>query len=56
MVDRAVAQAAQRLWSLLGDLPKPPGHGPGHPALGVPAGVGAGTGDLQRSIPTSAIL
>lgn len=35
-------QAAQRLWGLLlGELQKPPGHGPGHPALGGPAGAGA---------------
>jgi len=27
---------------LLGDLPEPPGRGPGHPALGVPAGSGVG--------------
>ena len=41
--DGALAQAAQRLWGLLlGDLPEPPGRGPGHPALGVPAGAGAG--------------
>jgi len=38
----ALAQAAQRLWGLLlGDLPELPGRGPGHPALGVPAGAGA---------------
>ena len=41
--DGALAQAAQRLWDLLlGDLPELPGCSPGHPALGVPAGVGAG--------------
>ena len=40
--DRAVAQAAQSLWALLGDLQTPAGHGAGHPALGVPAGAGAG--------------
>ena len=41
--DGAVAQAAQRLWTLLlGDLPKPLGHSPGHAALGVPAGAGVG--------------
>ena len=40
--DGALAQAAQRLWGfLLGDLPEPPGRGPGHPALGVCAGAGA---------------
>jgi len=39
----ALAQAAQRLWGLLlGDLPKMPGCGPGHPALGVPDGAGLG--------------
>lgn len=32
--NRALAQTAQRLWSLhLRDHPKPPGYGPGHPAL-----------------------
>jgi len=31
------------LWGLLlGDLPKLPGHDPGHPALGVPAGAAVG--------------
>lgn len=35
----------QRLWNLLlGGLPMPPGLGPGHPALGVPAGAGVGAG------------
>ena len=29
---------------LLGDLQKLPGHGPGHPALGGPAGAGEGPG------------
>lgn len=41
----ALAQVAQRerLRSLLpGDLQKPPGHRPGHPAQGVPAGAEAG--------------
>ena len=38
-----LAQVAQRLWDLyLGDFPKPPGHDPGHLALGVPAGAGVG--------------
>ena len=37
----ALAQAAQRLWVLLrGDLQRPPGCGPGHPALGSPTGAG----------------
>ena len=41
--DRALAQAVQRLCSLfLEDLQKLPGCGPGHPALGVPAGAGVG--------------
>lgn len=45
---RAPAQAAQRLWSLLlGDLQKPPGHGPGPAAPGVSAGAEAGP-DGQR--------
>jgi len=40
----ALAQAAQRLWGLLpAALQKPPGRGPGHPALGGAAGAGAGT-------------
>ena len=43
VADGTVAQAAQRLWRfLLGDLQRPPGHGPGHPALGVPVAAGAG--------------
>lgn len=37
------------LWSpLLGDLQKLPGHRPGHPALGGPAGAGVGP-DAPRS-------
>jgi len=33
----------ERLWGLLlGDLQTPPGHGPGHPALGVHAWTGVG--------------
>ena len=41
--ERAAAQAVQRLWGvLLGDLQQPPRHGPGHPALGGPAGARAG--------------
>ena len=41
---RALAQVAQRLWGLLlrDDVQKPPGHGPGPPALGVPAGAEVG--------------
>jgi len=55
--DGALAQATQRLWSLLlGDLPKLLGHGSGHPALGVPAGAEVGQDGLQRSLPTSTIL
>lgn len=50
----ALTQAAQKLWGLLlRDLPKVPGHGCGHPALGAPAGTG---GRTQRSLPASAIL
>lgn len=37
----ALAQAAQRLLGLLGDLQKP-FHGPGHPTLGGSAGAGLG--------------
>ena len=52
----ALAQVAQRLWGLLpGDVQKPPGHGPGSPALGVPAGAEVG----QRGtdvLPTSTVL
>jgi len=33
----------ERLWGLLlGDLQKSPERGPGHPAVGVPAGAGVG--------------
>jgi len=41
---RALAQVAQRLWGLLlrDDVQKLPGHGPGPPALGVPAGAEVG--------------
>ncbi|KAK4832418.1 LOW QUALITY PROTEIN: hypothetical protein QYF61_023097, partial [Mycteria americana] len=48
--------------SLLGDIKITPGHGPGQPALGAPAlgapalDKGVGQGDLQRSLPTSAIV
>lgn len=39
----ALARVAQRLWILLlGDLQKPLGHGPEHPALCGPAGTGIG--------------
>lgn len=41
---------------LLGDLPEPTGCGPGHPALVILAGAGAGPGDLQRFLPTSVSL
>jgi len=52
----ALAQVAQRLWGLLlGDLQKPPGHGPLPPALGVPAGAEVGQ-MVQRALPSSAIL
>ena len=38
--DGTLAQAAQRLWGLLHeDLREVSGRGPGHPALGVPAGA-----------------
>lgn len=38
-----LAQVAQRLWTLLlGDLQKPPGHGPEHPALDDQDGGGVG--------------
>lgn len=38
-----MAQAAQWQWSLLlGDLWKPPGGGPAHPAVSVPAWAGVG--------------
>ena len=44
----ALAQAAQRLWGLLlGDLQEPSGHGPGCPALGIPAGVVVGQMDPE---------
>lgn len=46
----ALAQAAQRLWSLLlGDVRHPSGHGPGQPALGVPAS--AFRGPCQHGAP-----
>ena len=49
--DEAPAQVAQRLRSLLlRDHPKPPGCGPGHLALGVPAGAGAEQDGIQRSL------
>lgn len=54
--DVPLAQAAKRLWNLLGDLPEPNGCGPGHPALVILAGAGAGPGDLQRFLPTSVSL
>ena len=39
MGEGALAQGAQRLWGLLlGNMPKLPGRGPVHPALGTPAG------------------
>ena len=48
-----------RLWrylDLFGDLQKPPGRGPGQPALGVPAWPGVGAAGLQRALPASALL
>lgn len=51
------AWGKERRWHLiLGDLQKPPGGGPGHPAMGGPTGAGAGTNDIPRSLPASAIL
>lgn len=39
----SLIQVAQRLWELFsGDLQKLPDHGPGPPALSVPAGPGEG--------------
>lgn len=46
MGDGALAQPVQRLWNLLGDLQKLSGHGPGHLALGCPAGA---RGELEGS-------
>jgi len=43
--DGALAQAAQQLWGLLGDLQQPPGHGAMCPALGVPVELGLGQRD-----------
>lgn len=58
MDDWVLAQAAQRdpVVSHLGDLQKSPGHGPGQPAFGVPAGAGVGADDFQRPLPNSAVL
>jgi len=45
---------------LLGDLPEPPGCGPGHPALGVPAGSGVGAegprGPCQPQLSCASII
>lgn len=50
-----MAQVAQRLWSfLLGDVQKPPGCGPGHPALGGP--LEQGLEQMDPEMPTSTIL
>ena len=55
--DRAVAQAAQKLWSLLhGDLQQLPGCGLGHPALGGHYWSRSWTRWTQRALPISAIL
>lgn len=41
------AWGKERRWHLiLGDLQKPPGGGPGHPAMGGPTRAGAGTNDI----------
>jgi len=45
----------QRLWGLLGDLQKPPGHGAGHLAWGVPHEQGVGCIDPKLLL-TSAVL
>lgn len=55
--DGVVAQAAQKLWNLvLGDVQKPCGRGPGHPAMGVPAWAGVGPEDAKKSLSSSTIL
>ena len=47
----------QNLWNLLlKDLPEPPGCGPVHSDLSVPAGAGIGQNALKRALPISAIL
>lgn len=46
----------ERLWSLLGNIQKPSGWGPGQSALGVPAWAGIGQNDQMRLLPTSTIL
>lgn len=46
-----MAQVAQCNVTLLGDLQKPLGHSPGHPAVDGPARAGVRSGDFQRSLP-----
>jgi len=57
--DHALAQVTQRDGGvpILGHIQKPSGHGSGQPAwVDLLKCVGGGPDDLQRSIPTSALL
>lgn len=53
-----MAQAAQGGGGvfILGHTPKPPGHGPGKPALGGPALSRGLAGGLLRTLPASATV